>query len=53
MFMIREQEGLEGLSEEVKHDYVDTDEDCIEKVKVLKAMIQTTFPVCFFCVMVA
>eukprot|EP00794_Sanderia_malayensis_P017020 gene17020-18734_t len=47
LFMFRNT--IEGLPDEVKGDYCDTDPRCIEKVKTLKCMIKSTFPETHIC----
>ncbi len=39
-------QSIKGLPEEVKEDYCDSDPLCVRKVKTLKNMIKSTFPVC-------
>ena len=44
MFMFRGV--VEGLPDNMKEDFVDTDPKCVDKVKMMKDMIKTKFPVC-------
>ena len=36
---------LKNLPESVKEDFIDSDPKCVEKVKTLKGMIKSKFPV--------
>ena len=43
LFMFRKP--VEGLPDQFKDDYTDSDPKCVEKVKLLKSVIQSKFPV--------
>ena len=47
LFLLREPDSLEGIPEDIKKDYQDTAELCIEKLKALKNVITNTFEVTF------
>ena len=36
---------VDGLPDQLKEDYIDTDPICVEKVKLLKNVIKSKFPV--------
>ena len=41
--MIRK--SVDGLPDQLKEDYIDTDPICVEKIKLLKSVIKSKFPV--------
>ena len=47
MFLMRDSSCLDQIPEDTRQDFLDTEYQSIEKLKILKQMIKDTFPVSF------